>query len=364
MDWKTFIRSNLDQVLPYQPGLREEQIREIAQVDRIYKLSSNESPLSPFPSALKAMQEALVNLNEYPDGSVNKLVNALSERYQVPVEQIIVGNGSNELIDDIAQVCLEPGDNVVYCWPSFIVYRSCAQIAGAEYREIPLNDRGTFDLDAMYAAIDEHTKIVFVCTPNNPTGGIVTDEELTCFLDKLPDSILVVIDAAYEEFVDDPTNVKAFAHFDGIRPIVVLRTFSKAYALAGVRCGYGFAPAPLVLAVNKVREPFNINSVGQAGALASLTDDDELARRLVLNRAGKARLYECFEELGLKYLPSEANFVWVEVPQPAATFDALLMQGIIVRPFPAAGGLRVGIGDEEGVSATVAVFKQLFGKKA
>ena len=360
MNWNTCIKGSLGPVAAYQPGLREEQIRDIAEVDRIYKLSSNESPLPPFPSALAAMQKTLTNLNEYPDGSVYALSCVLSEKYGVPLEQIIVGNGSNELVDDIALACLQPGDNAVYCWPSFVVYRSSTLINGAECRELPLTERGSFDLDALLAAIDERTKIVYVCTPNNPTGGIVTDKEFARFIEAVPEHVLVVVDAAYHEFIEDESRVDALDYFDGVRPLAVLRTFSKIYALAGARCGYAFAPAPLIAALNKVREPFNVNSVAQAGALASLADTEEVTRRRRLNQAGKQRLYECFDELGLNYLPSEANFVWVQVPDAVETFNALLRQGIIVRAFPGADGLRVGIGDDEGVSATIAAFKALF----
>ena len=360
MDWEVFLRDNIKPVLPYQPGLREEQVRQIVQSDSIYKLSSNESPLPPYPSALEAMREKLSTLNEYPDGSCYQLVQLLSEHYNVPSEQIIVGNGSNELVDLIAMTCLEPGDNAVYCWPSFVVYRSCVQIAGAEYRELPLADDGSFDLDAMLAAIDDRTKLVFICTPNNPTGATVSTVSFEAFLEKVPGHVLVVVDAAYEEFVDDALSVRPLAYFDGQRPYVVLRTFSKAYALAGMRCGYGFAPAVLAEALSKVREPFNVNALSQVAALACLEDVDELQKRLALNTVGRQRLLECFCTLGLEALPSQANFVWVKVPDAAATFDALLKKGIIVRPFAGAEGLRVGVGDTLGVEATIEAFTDLF----
>ncbi|MDR0347823.1 MAG: histidinol-phosphate transaminase [Coriobacteriales bacterium] len=361
MDWATFFRKNLEPVQAYQPGLREEQIWQIAEVDTIYKLSSNESPLPPFPSALAAMQDALVTLNEYPDGSAYQLTRLLSWHYDIPADQITVGNGSNELLDLIAQTCLEPGDNVVYGWPSFIVYRSSAQIAGAEYREVGLSADGSFNLDALLDAIDEQTKIVTVCTPNNPTGGVVRSAEFEDFLGKVPPHVLVVVDAAYEEFIDDEQAVKPLAYFDGQRPYVVLRTFSKIYGLAGLRCGYGFAPSILVEMLHKVREPFNVNTIAQVAARACLEDDVELERRRVLNAAGRKRLSACFERLGLKYLPSQTNFIWVEVEDPAATFNALLKRGIIARAFPGASGLRVGVGDEEGVASTIAAFEEIFG---
>jgi histidinol-phosphate aminotransferase len=361
MDWSGFFRENIEPIQAYQPGLREEQIREIAQTDTIHKLSSNESPLPPFPSALAAMQESLVLLNEYPDGSSYQLTQLLAWHYDVSPEQVLIGNGSNELIDLIAMTCLEPGDNVVYAWPSFVVYRSSAQIAGAEFREVPLSAEGSFDLDALLAAIDEQTKIVYVCTPNNPTGGVVKAEQFEAFLQAVPKHVLVVVDAAYEEFIDDEDAVAPLAYFDGQRPYVVLRTFSKIYALAGIRAGYGFAPAILVEMLNKVREPFNVNTLAQVAARACLEDGEELARRKALNASGKKKLSACFEGLKLKYFPSQANFVWVEVPNVSETFDALLKKGVIVRPFPGANGLRVGVGDEKAVRATIAAFEELFG---
>jgi histidinol-phosphate aminotransferase len=361
MDWAAFFRKNLEPVQAYQPGLREEQIRQIAEVDTIYKLSSNESPFPPFPSVLAAMRESLATLNEYPDGSAHHLTQMLSERFAVPPEQITVGNGSNELIDLIAQACLGPGDNVVYGWPSFIVYRSSAQIAGAEYREVPLAADGSFDLDALLANIDKRTKIVYVCTPNNPTGAVVPAAAFAAFLEKVPAHVLVVVDAAYEEFVDDERALEPMTYFDGERPYVVLRTFSKMYALAGLRCGYGFAPAALVEMLNKVRAPFNVNALSQVAAQACFEDTEERERRYKLNAAGRKRLYDCLEQLGLNPLPSQANFVWITVPDVATTFDALLRRGIIVRAFPGANGLRVGIGDAKGVTATIAAFTELFG---
>jgi histidinol-phosphate aminotransferase len=359
MDWNGFFNPNVVPVLPYQPGLREEQIREIAEVDTIYKLSSNESPLPPFPAALKAMAECLPLLNEYSDGSAHALTQRLAQHYGVEPEQITVGNGSNELIDLIAQSCLLPGDEVVYSWPSFVVYRSCAQLAGASFVEVPLTAEGVYDLEAMAAAITAKTKIAFICSPNNPSGGVVSRAAFDRFIRNLPDHVLLVADIAYNEFIDGEDSFDPMKYFDGIRPLVILRTFSKMYALAGTRIGYGIAPREIVEAINKVREPFNVNTVAQAGALASFDDQAEVARRRALNTAGKQRLYACFEQLGLTYYRSGGNFVWVTVADAAALFEQLLKRGIIVRAFPGASGLRVGVGDEAGVSATIRVFEQL-----
>jgi histidinol-phosphate aminotransferase len=362
MDWSTFLRKNLEPIQAYKPGLRDEQVRDIAQTDTIYKLSSNESPLPPFPSAIAAMQEKLPSLNEYPDGASTQLVQTLASHYQVPVEQLILGNGSNELLNILTQICLEPGDNVVYCWPSFVVYRLSALVADIEFREAPLTDRGSFDLEAIHSLIDERTKIVYVCTPNNPTGGTVTAAEFDDFLAKVPSEILVVLDVAYDEFVTDEDALDPLSYFDGARPLVVLKTFSKIFSLAGIRCGYGFAPAPVVEAMNKVRAPFNVNTPAQAAAIATIQDSAELERRKGINASERARLQRCFDELGLAYFPSQANFVWISVEDASDLFDALLHKGIIVRETPGVNGLRITVGDRAGVDATIAALKDYYGK--
>jgi len=361
MQWVKFFRANLAPVEAYQPGLREEQIREIATTDTIRKLSSNESPFPPFPSALAAMTAELVNLNEYPDGSSHLLAEVLSAHYGVPIEQIILGNGSNDLLDLIAMSCLMPGDNAVYCWPSFVVYRSSAQIAGADFKELQLDDIGSFDLKAALDAIDENTKLVYICSPNNPTGGAVSGQDLQSFLEAVPEHVLVVMDAAYEEFIIDDNAARSMDYYDGIKPYAVLRTFSKMYSLAGIRVGYGFAPVQVVEHVNKVRAPFNVNSIAQAAARASLGDETEIARRKEINAQGRRRLYECFAKLGLDYFESQGNFVWVWVDDAMKTFNDLLVRGVIVRTFAGANGLRVGVGDEAGVSDTIKAFEDIFG---
>jgi histidinol-phosphate aminotransferase len=359
MDWKTFFSQRLEPLSPYQAGMRKDQIGA-STPDRVYKLSSNESPLPPFPSALAAIQACALGLNEYPDPDSYALREGLSARYGLPIEQIALGNGSNELIDLIAATCLTPGDNAVYPWPSFVVYRSSTRFQGAESREVPLRWDGSIDLAGLLTRIDARTKLVYICTPNNPTGAAVSASELEFFLANVPAEVLVVVDAAYEEFVDAPSAARPLDYFDGERPYVVLRTFSKAYGLAGLRCGYAFAPAVLVDALAKIREPFNVNSVAQAAALACLNDDAELDFRRELTAIGKAQLQDCFEALNLRYVPSQANFVWVEVPDAKQTFTDLLARGIIVRPFPTKNALRVTIGDAEATVATIAAFSELF----
>lgn len=361
MDWNNFFRDELKNIQPYQPGLREEQIREIAEVADIHKLSSNESPFPPFPSALVAMQECLTGLNEYSDGSCYELKQELMKQYNQSFDHIMVGNGNNELLMLLAEACLVPGSRIAYCWPSFVVYRIGAEIAGAEYDEVPLKKDGSYDLEGLLEVITPQTKMLVVCSPNNPTGGIVTQAEFERFMAAVPEHVLLVMDMAYNEFATDPRQVDPMRFFDGKRPLAVFYTFSKIYGLAGARVGYGFAPKPLVEAIDKLREPFNVNTVAQVGARASLGHHEELERRQKENVKQRAVLCEAFDRLKLKYYKSEANFVWVFVPEPLETFEKLLKRGVIVRSFAGGGGLRVGVGNSENTRATVEAFELLFG---
>ncbi len=353
MNWDTFFRADIEPLVPYKPGLRPEQVSEIAGENPIHKLSSNESPFPPFPSALEAMAAELTGLNEYCDGASTKIREAIAAHYNVPFEQVFLGNGSNELVDLIAQACVDPGDEVVYGWPSFVVYSSMTQLGGGTSRQVPVDAAGKFDLEGILAAINERTKLVMICNPNNPTGTVVSAEEFDAFMARVPEHVLVVVDEAYIEFVEPGATFDVMKYYDGVRPVVVLRTFSKIYAMAGIRCGYGFAPEPVVAAINKVREPFNVNSVAQAGAIAALADGEELERRRIHNAEQRAALCAGLEKLGLPYCESHTNFVWVTVPNADAVFQALMERGVVVRSFGAADALRISIGTAEATEATL-----------
>lgn len=356
MDWQTAIRPELEPMVPYSPGLRVSEVRERSGKQRILKLSSNEHPAGPFPSAIAAMEAILPSLNRYPDGSARALRGELCARLGVADENLVVGNGSNEIIRLIAQAMLRPGDEVVFAWPSFVVYPMVTQMFGATSVKVPLAPGEVHDLDAMLAAINERTRIVFLCNPNNPTGAIYGREEFERFIVAVPDHVLVVIDEAYFEFVDDPSFPDGLDYFSAEKPIAVLRTFSKIYSLAGARIGYGVLPAPLVLALHKLREPFNVNSVAQIAAYYSLADEAEVIRRKRENQEQKTYLYSCFDRLGIPYVPSHTNFVYVHTDRPVEAFEALLGEGVIVRDFGTAPALRVGIGTPEDTSTTIAAF--------
>lgn len=354
MNWDSFIRQNVAPMKPYVPGQRGSEIAEHYKLnlDEILKLSSNESPFPPFPRALEAGGRVLSSLNRYPDGSARALKSVLTHKYGVPAEQIAVGNGSNEILIDLALACLNPGDEVVYSWPSFIVYRIACELTQAKAVEIGLNPRGAFNLEAILEAITDKTKIVFLCNPNNPTGGMYSREEFAQFMERVPAHVLVVVDEAYIEFASSEA-ADALSYFDGTRPLAILRTFSKMYALAGVRVGYAIAPAALVDALDKVREPFNVNIVGQAMAAYSLDDAEELARRKADNAESRRQLESYFHSMKIPYFPSQTNFVFAFFDDSAAVEDELKKQGVIVRPFPAAKALRIGLPEAKDIGRVI-----------
>jgi histidinol-phosphate aminotransferase len=338
------IRPELDPLRAYVPGLRVSEVRERSGKEEIAKLSSNEAPYGPFPAAIRALESVLPRLNRYPDGGSLALREKLAARLDVPVDNVAVSSGSNELLRLIGQTVLRPGDEVAYCWPSFVVYPMVAKIFQAAAVEVPLGEDSAFDLQALTDAITDKTRLVFLCNPNNPTGAIYRRKEFERFLDRLPDHVLLVVDEAYFEYVDDPDYPDTLAYYDGERPMAVIRTFSKMYSLAGLRVGYGVMPPEFVEAVNKVREPFNVSTTGQVAAYFSLDDQDEVVRRREENQEQKAYLCSCFDKLGIDYAPSHTNFVFIRTERPVEVFQALLEEGIIVRGFGSMPGLRVGIG--------------------
>lgn len=359
MDWDAQIRPELEPMVPYAPGLRASEVRERSGKDIILKLSSNEHPCGPFPGAIRAIDAVMHRLNRYPDGGAKALTGKLCETLGVADENLVVSNGSNELIRLIAQTVLRPGDEVVFAWPSFIVYPMATQMFGAVSVKVPLTSEGVHDLDAMLAACNERTRLLFLCNPNNPTGTIYGRAAFQAFMDKVPEHVLVVVDEAYFEFVMDADYPDALEMFDGVRPLAVLRTFSKIYSLAGLRIGYGALPAPLARAVDKIREPFNVNTPAQIAAYYSLLDETEIMRRRLENQEQKTYLYSCFDRLGVAYYRSHTNFVYFMTERPVEVFEALLEEGVIVRDFGTAPALRVGIGTPEDTEIVIAAFESV-----
>ena len=357
MVWDRLIREELEGLVPYAPGLRVSQVRERSGKQEILKLSSNEHPSGPVPLALEAMTAVLTRLNRYPDGGAVALRRKIADRLDVAFEQVAVGNGSNELIRLLAQVVLRPGDEVVYAWPSFVVYPMVTNILNAAHVRVPLDSADAHDLEAMADAITDKTRIVFICNPNNPTGSIVRRAVFERFLDRVPEDVLLVIDEAYFEFVTDADFPDGLHYFDGMRPLVVARTFSKMYSLAGLRVGYAIAPEPIVRAVDTCREPFNVNTVAQVGAYYAMDDTAEVVRRRDENQEQRRLLCEAFDRLGIGWVPSETNFVYAKTERPVEVFQALLEEGVIVRDFGNAPALRVGIGTPRGTARTIEAFE-------
>lgn len=343
-------RASIADLVPYEPGKPVEEVQRELGLDRVVKLASNEGPFPPFPAALEAIERAAGELNRYPDGGVYRLRAALAERHDVAFEEVVVGGGADGVIDLLSQATLDPGDEVVCAWPSFPSYVLDALKLGAAPVKVPLRDH-VHDLDALAAAVGPRTKLVYVCHPNNPTGTANGRAELRAFVERMPDHVLTVVDQAYFEYIDDPDYLDAVAELfkAGLR-VMVLRTFSKIYGLAGVRVGYGIAPADVVAATSKVRRAFDVTAPAQAAALASLDAPDELARRRDLNGAGRERLAEILRAHGLDPVPSLGNFLYADVEDGRDLFERLLREGVIVRPlagFGAPGAIRVTVGTSE-----------------
>jgi len=320
----------LENLIAYDPGKPiEETARELGiDPGDIIKLASNENPLGPSPKAIEAMKAAAENVHIYPDGGGYKLRNAIAEKFDLRRDNVILGNGSNEIIELIGHGFLNPGDNVIVAEHAFVVYKLMATLFGADTIEIP--DPGfVHDLDAMAAAITPKTKKVFIANPNNPTGTMVDEEAIDRFMDKVPDHVMVIFDEAYYEFLHEPPNTLKYVR-EG-RNVVIMRTFSKIQGLAGLRIGYGLTTPEIAAVLQKCRQPFNTNAIAQAGALAGLQDDEHQQNTRDLNDEGLQFLHESFEEMGLEFVPSVANFVLVKVGDGDAVFQKMLEKGVIIR---------------------------------
>ncbi|MFA7343631.1 MAG: histidinol-phosphate transaminase [Terrimicrobiaceae bacterium] len=327
--WNSAHQHILD-LVAYEPGKPVEELaREMGLAPSdIIKLASNENPLGPSPKALAAMRETLERAHFYPDGGGWALRNAIAAKLGLARENVILGNGSNEIIEFLGHAFLRPGDEVVTARHAFAVYTLMAQLFGATTVEVP--DPGyTHDLDAMLAAITPQTRQLFVANPNNPTGTMVGQDEIDRFMERVPDHVLVIFDEAYFEFLDNPPDV--LRHVREGRNVVVMRTFSKIQGLANLRIGYGLAPQKIASVLQKTRQPFNANGIAQAGALAGLGDDEHMRRTRDLTHEGRNYLQAEFSEMGLEFVPSVANFVLVHVGDGDAVFQALLRRGLIVR---------------------------------
>ncbi|ATE59346.1 histidinol-phosphate transaminase [Thauera sinica] len=340
----SYIRS----IMPYQPGKPiSELAREMGMPEAsIVKLASNENPLGMSAAAREAAGRALAEGARYPDGSAFAFKAALCRKFGVRQEQLVVGNGSNDVLEIAAQAFLAPGLSAVYAQHAFAVYPLATNARGARGIEVPAKNFG-HDLDAMAAAIAADTRIVFIANPNNPTGTFVPGTQLEAFLQKVPRDVLVVLDEAYTEYLAEDQRYDAIAWLDRFPNLLVSRTLSKAYGLAGLRVGYAIAHPDVADLMNRVRQPFNVSNIALAAAEAALADDEYLARSADINRRGMAQVTAAFAAMGLEWIPSAGNFVTVKVGDAAAVNQALLRQGVIVRPIGGYGmphWLRVSIG--------------------
>lgn len=317
----------------YQPGRPIEEVARELNIPAasIIKVASNENPFGPSPLALAALQKAIAGVNLYPDGNAFYLKQKLAAKLGIETANLILGNGSNEIIEFVAHALLAPGTNVVVSQFCFAIYPIVAKMFGAEVITVPARDHG-HDLPAMLKAITPDTRIVFVANPNNPTGTLAPREEVIKFVNDVPDDVLLVMDEAYIEFLDDAVDLVPLIRLGARKNLVLMRTFSKIYGLAGLRVGYGIADAALIFAFEKIRQPFNINLLAQAAALAAL-DDDEHVRKTRSNNFGGLQFFEkAFRRLNLQFVPSSANFILVRVGEGQRVFDAMQKLGVIVRP--------------------------------
>jgi histidinol-phosphate aminotransferase len=351
----SFFKPPVRDIVPYEPGKPVEEVQRELGLDRVVKLASNEGPFGPLPEALEALAAAAPDLNRYPDGGAYRLRSLLAERHAVRFEEVALGAGADGVVDALSQVSLDPGDEIVCGWPSFPSYVICAKKLGAIARTIPLAD-GRYDLEAMLGAVAERTKLVYVCHPNNPTGTMNTRAELDRYFERVPEHVLTVLDQAYFEYVDDPDYADGIEeHLKAGRRVIVLRTFSKIFGLAGLRVGYGVGPEAVVTAIGKVRRAFDITAPAQVAAVASLQAPGaqaELERRRRLNAEGRPAIERALREHGFDPVgPAVANFVFAEVGEDSRPlFEQLLREGVIVRPtagFGAPGAIRVTVGTPE-----------------
>jgi len=321
-------RPSVEALTPYQPGKPVEDVQRELGLDRVVKLASNEGPFGPLPVARAA----------------------LAERHGVGMDEVAVGAGADGCIDMLSQATLDAGDAIVCGWPSFASYVIYARKQDADTHTVPLADH-RYDLEALLAAITPRTKLVYICQPNNPTGTMNTTDELDAFFAAVPDDVLTVVDQAYFEYIDRPDYADAVERYlKAGRRVVVLRTFSKIYGLAGLRVGYAVGPSDVCAAMAKVRRPFDVTTPAQVAALASLDDAAELARRRAVNAEGLVRLESALRDHGFDPVPSVGNFLYVETGDGQALFEQLLREGIIVRPlagFGAPGAVRISVGTPE-----------------
>lgn len=350
---------------PYKPGKPIEEVKRELLLEEVYKLASNENPIGPSPKAIAAVKKVLKDINRYPDGSCYYLREKLAEKLGVGPENLIFGNGSDEIMEIIVQTFMNQDEEAIIAEPTFLEYRLVVQASGAQIKTVPLVNF-KYDLDGMKRAVSGKTKVIFIANPDNPTGSYLTDREITKFIDGLSENIIVVMDEAYYDFVDAkdyPDTIKYLKD----RNVIILRTFSKAYGLAGLRIGYGLANAELIDCMNRVRQPFNVNMPAQVAALASLDDPQHLKKSVAAVFKGKKYLYRELDKMGLSYVPSQTNFILIDVRRAGReVFERLLRYGVIVRdmePYKLDNYIRVTVGIQKENNKFIESLKKVMSNK-
>ena len=347
-------RSALDDIAAYKPGKPPERI----DGRPTYKLSSNENPYPPLPGVLAVATEAAAAMNRYPDLGAIDLLEALSERFEVPVTNLAVATGSVAVLYHLLQAACDEGDEVIYAWRSFEAYPIAVQLTGATSVQVPLTADARHDFKAMEAALTDRTRVVLICTPNNPTGPVVRKDELLAFIDVVPRNVLVVLDEAYREFIREPDTIDGAEVYRDRPNVAVLRTFSKAYGLAGFRVGYAIAHPPVVAAIRKCALPFGVSQIAQAAAIASLEAEDELLERVDALVVERTRVVDVLRAAGWDVPETHANFVWLPLGDDTVAFaEAVQAEGVSIRPFPG-DGARVTIGETEANDLFLAVARK------
>jgi len=349
MDFKQLFRPGILATRPYSPGKPISEVQRELGLDSVVKLASNENPEGPLPSVVEAVCKAVLELNRYPDAACYELTQGLAADLGVDPKSLLFGNGSNEVIDMFIRALVSPGENVVFAHPSFIVYPLTCGVHFESGKAIPLTTDDRHDLDAMAAAVDDKTKLVIICNPNNPTGTYNTTTEFAAFMAKIPKTVIVLVDEAYYEYVAAPDYPQTIPMLDAHPNLVVNRTFSKIHSLAGLRVGYAVGHPDLIAELHKTREPFNVNSLSQAAALAVIKEKTATRERAARNRDWLESLAAELTALGLDITPSQANFILVRCPGNANELTKqLLAKGVIVRPMSAFGlgdgAIRISVG--------------------
>ncbi|MGE4318382.1 MAG: histidinol-phosphate transaminase [Deferribacterales bacterium] len=330
-DYKKLAGQAICDIVPYKPGKPVKELERELGIKEAVKLASNENPFGPSPKVKTAIKDFFPEISRYPFGDAHYLRTKLAAKLEVPADMLLFGTGSNEIIELAIRTFLKDGEHVISPAPSFSVYSSIAQAAGKTCKWIPCNEDFSFNFKALLDAVDEKTRMIFIANPNNPTGAYTKDKDLKAFMEKVPSDVIVVMDEAYVEFADAKDFPDTMTYLDKFKNIFIMRTFSKAYGLAALRVGYCVADAMAIDMMNRVRQPFNTNMAGQVAAEAALEDQAYLQKVVRKNKKGRNYIQKEFKKMGLKYIPSQSNFVLVEVGDGEKVFNELLKKGVIVR---------------------------------